>query len=216
VTRAAAALAAELGAVHAVSGPVVTARGLSSTSLYDVVLVGHARLPGEVIRLDGEDAVVQVYEDTTGLVAGEPVVDTGEPLQVELGPGLLGAIFDGTQRPLTALAAADGDPVGEPMIRRGASAPALDRARRWSFEPAVAKGDAVGAGDVLGSVQETEALRHRILVPPGLGGIVTRVRGGSFAVDEPATGPGLNSVPSPNERGVGEFSRITGVPTKLK
>jgi V/A-type H+-transporting ATPase subunit A len=178
-------LAAETGAIHAVSGPVVTARGLAAARLYNVVLVGHARLPGEVIRLDAGDAVIQVYEDTAGLAAGEPVVDTGEALQVELGPGLLGAIFDGTQRPLTALAERGGDPVAEPMITRGATAPALDRGRTWQFEPAVAEGDEVVEGDVLGTVQETTALVHRVLVPPGVGGVVTRVGGGALRVDDP-------------------------------
>ena len=178
-------LATEVGAIHAVSGPVVTVRGLTAARLYNVVLVGHARLPGEVIRLDAGDAVIQVYEDTAGLAAGEPVVDTGEALQVELGPGLLGTIFDGTQRPLTTLAARDGDPAGEPMIERGATAPALDRGRAWPFEPVVAAGDEVAGGDVLGTVQETAALVHRVLVPAGTAGVVTRVASGPLRVDEP-------------------------------
>jgi V/A-type H+-transporting ATPase subunit A len=185
VVAADAPTTAEGGAVHAVSGPVVTARGLPDARLYNVVLVGGARLPGEVIRLDAGDAVVQVYEDTAGLAAGEPVVDTGQPLQVELGPGLLGAIFDGTQRPLTTLAERAGDPVGAPMIERGAVAPSLDRDRAWPFEPEVAKGDEVTAGNVLGIVQETEALVHRVLVPPGIDGVVTRVARGPVRVDEP-------------------------------
>jgi V/A-type H+-transporting ATPase subunit A len=178
-------IATDVGAVHAVSGPVVTARGLTAARLYNVVLVGGARLPGEVIRLDAGDAVVQVYEDTTGLAAGEPVVDTGEPLQVELGPGLLGAIFDGTQRPLTTLAERAGDPVGAPMIERGAVAPSLDRDRAWPFEPELAEGDEVTGGSVLGIVQETEALVHRVLVPPGIDGVVTRVARGAVRVEEP-------------------------------
>ena len=179
------ALAAGVGTVHAVSGPVVTARGLPAPRLYNVVLVGHARLPGEVIRLDSGDAVVQVYEDTAGIAAGEPVVDTGGPLRVELGPGLLGTIFDGTQRPLTTLAESEGDTPGAPMIERGATAPALDRSRAWTFEPEVAEGARVSAGDVLGTVQETRALVHRVLVPPGLAGVVTRVGSGRLRVDEP-------------------------------
>jgi V/A-type H+-transporting ATPase subunit A len=178
-------LAGEVGAIHAVSGPVVTARGLRGARLYNVVLVGDARLPGEVIRLDAGDAVIQVYEDTAGLAAGEPVVDTGDPLQVELGPGLLGTIFDGTQRPLTTLAQRADDPVAEPMIERGATAPALDRGRGWTFEPAVAEGDKVVSGDALGTVQETDALVHRVLVPPGVAGVVTRVDEGRHRVDEP-------------------------------
>jgi V/A-type H+-transporting ATPase subunit A len=177
--------AADVGTVHAVSGPVVTARGLPAARLYNVVLVGHARLPGEVIRLDAGDAVVQVYEDTAGLAVGEPVADTGEQLQVELGPGLLGSIFDGIQRPLTTLARRADDPVGEAMIERGASAPSLDRSRAWLFEPDVAEGEEVSAGDVLGTVQETGALGHRVLVPPGVAGAVTRVARGQVRVDEP-------------------------------
>lgn len=160
-------LASEPGTIHAVTGPVVVARGLTTTRLYNVVLVGDNRLPGEVIRLDRDDAVIQVYEDTSGLAAGAPIFDTGESLQVELGPGLLGTIFDGTQRPLTTLAATPDSPVGKPMIPRGASAAALDRGRVWLFEPAVEPGDQVAAGDLLGVVQETGALQHRILVPPG-------------------------------------------------
>jgi len=178
-------LTREEGSIHGVTGPVVTARGLPHARLYNVVLVGHARLPGEVIRLDAGDAVVQVYEDTAGLAAGDPVVDTGEALQVELGPGLLGTIFDGTQRPLTTLARRDDDPVAEPMIERGATAPALDRHRAWAFEPLVAEGDDVSGGDVLGTVQETAAFVHRLLVPPGVAGVVTRVAAGSLPVDAP-------------------------------
>jgi V/A-type H+/Na+-transporting ATPase subunit A len=179
------ARSADVGAIHAVSGPVVTARGLTGARLYNVVLVGHARLPGEVIRLDAGDAVVQVYEDTAGLAVGEPVADSGEPLRVELGPGLLGSIFDGTQRPLTTLARRADDPVGEPMIARGASAPSLDRGRAWPFEPELAEGDRVVAGDVLGTVRETGAHAHRVLVPPGVAGVVTRLAGGRLRVDEP-------------------------------
>jgi V/A-type H+-transporting ATPase subunit A len=181
------------GAIHSVAGPVVVAHGLEATSLYNVVHVGYDRLPGEVIRLDHGAAVIQVYEDTSGLAAGEPVVDTGEPLQVELGPGLLGAIFDGTQRPLLALARAGDDPWGEPMIRRGVALPALDRGRAWDFLPAVEVGDRVAPGDVLGTVQETQALVHRILVPADLTGTVTDVRGGPMTLDDPVAS--LDGVP---------------------
>jgi V/A-type H+/Na+-transporting ATPase subunit A len=178
------ATAAGGGEIHGVAGPVVVAKGLPATRLYNVVQVGHARLPGEVIRLDGADAVIQVYEDTSGLAAGEPVVDTGEPLQVELGPGLLGSIFDGTQRPLTVLARVGENVWGAPMIPRGVAPPALDRERSWEFQPAVAAGERVGPGDVLGSVQETVALAHRILVPPGFAGTVTEVRAGPARIDD--------------------------------
>jgi V/A-type H+-transporting ATPase subunit A len=179
------ASATAVGEIHGVAGPVVTAEGLPETRLYNVVQVGHARLAGEVIRLDGASAVIQVYEDTSGLTAGEPVRDTGEPLQVELGPGLLGSIFDGTQRPLSVLARAGDDPWGTPMIARGVVPPALDRERSWEFEPAVDAGERVDVGDLLGSVQETAALAHRILVPPGRAGTVTDVRGGQARVHDP-------------------------------
>jgi V/A-type H+/Na+-transporting ATPase subunit A len=175
----------EAGQIHGVAGPVVVARGLPDTRLYNVVEVGQAGLAGEVIRLDGRDVVIQVYEDTSGLTAGEPVTDTREPLRAELGPGLLGSIFDGTQRPLTLLARAGENPWGRPMIPRGLSAPALDRERTWEFEPAVAAGDPVGAGDTLGIVQETAQFRHRILVPPGTAGTVTDIRSGSAHIDDP-------------------------------
>jgi V/A-type H+/Na+-transporting ATPase subunit A len=179
------AIAAPVGQIHGVAGPVVVAQGLPATRLYNVVEVGHARLAGEVIRLDGPDVVIQVYEDTSGLAAGEPVTDTREPLRVELGPGLLGSIFDGTQRPLTVLARAGENPWGRPMIPRGLSAPALDRERSWDFEPAVGVGEPVGTGDVLGTVQETAQFTHRILAPPGVAGTVTAVRGGPARIDDP-------------------------------
>jgi V/A-type H+/Na+-transporting ATPase subunit A len=173
------------GKIYAVAGPVVVAHGLTATSLYNVVHVGEVRLPGEVIRLDHGAATIQVYEDTSGLTAGEPVVDTGEPLQVELGPGLLGTIFDGTQRPLVTLARAGDDPWGEPMIRRGVTQPALDRSRSWEFELLVDAGEQVGPGDVLGTVQETDSFVHQILVPPDVAGTVTDVRSGLATLDEP-------------------------------
>jgi V/A-type H+-transporting ATPase subunit A len=178
-------ITAEVGAIHGVTGPVVVAKGLPAARLYNVVEVGHACLAGEVIRLDGPNAVIQVYEDTSGLTAGEPVTDTREPLQVELGPGLLGSIFDGTQRPLTVLARVGEHAWGRPMIPRGLSAPALDRERGWEFKPAVRVGDPVGAGDTLGTVQETAQFTHRILVPPGVAGTVTDIRTGAARIDEP-------------------------------
>jgi len=186
---------AEDGRIHGVAGPVVVAKGLPAARLYNVVEVGHARLAGEVIRLDGPDAVIQVYEDTSGLAAGEPVVDTREPLQVELGPGLLGSIFDGTQRPLTVLARVGENAWGRPMIHRGLSAPALDRGRRWKFKPVIAVGETVVAGDVLGTVQETAQFTHRILVPPGISGTVTEVRGGASPIDEPVVWIDGNPLP---------------------
>ena len=172
------------GHIAAVSGPVVAARGLPGVRLYNVVEVGPRRLPGEVIRLEGDAAVIQVYESTAGLRVGDPVADTGDPLQVELGPGLLGGIYDGTQRPLAVLARDGDDPYGVPMLPSGGDEPALDRERRWTFEPAVAEGDELGPGDVLGTVRETAAVVHRVLVPPGLRGTVTSVHAGSATVEQ--------------------------------
>lgn len=177
--------AAPTGAIWRIAGPVVVARGLDRVRLYNVVRVGRAALPGEVIRLDGDLATIQVYENTGGLRVGEPVLDTGRPLEVELGPGLLGRIFDGTQRPLEVLARVGEDPFGAPLLPRGASLPSLDRERVWLFEASVAPGDHVVAGDVLGVVAETKALRHRVLVPPHLRGVVTDVSSGPRTVEQP-------------------------------
>ena len=176
----------ETGRVQRVGGPVVVATGLSRVRLFDVVRVGPDRLAGEVIRLDGERAVIQVYEDTTGLRVGDPVTGTGAGLQVELGPGLLGSIVDGVQRPLVLLAgpgAASGEP--EPFLPGGADPPRLDRDRLWEFTPAVAVGDRVGPGDLLGTVPETAALEHRVLVPPDRAGTVTAVHAGRCRLDDP-------------------------------
>ena len=173
------------GEIWRVAGPVVVARGVFGVRLYNVVRVGEAALPGEVIRLDGDRATIQVYEDTSGLRPGEPVVDTGRPLEVELGPGLLGRIFDGTQRPLEVLARVGDNPFGRPMLPRGITVPALDRDRAWPFQARIAEGDIVEPGDVLGVVAETAALEHRILVPLGTRGRVTAVRSGPARLEDP-------------------------------
>ena len=173
-----------VGEIWSIAGPVVVARGLEGVRLYNVVRVGEAALPGEVIRLDGERATIQVYEGTAGLKIGEPVVDTGRPLEVELGPGLLGRIFDGTQRPLEELARDGEDPFGHPLLPRGVDVPALDREREWAFEPCVGEGTSVGPGDLLGVVAETRALEHRILVPPHISGLVTAIRSGPARLED--------------------------------
>jgi V/A-type H+-transporting ATPase subunit A len=166
------------GEVYRVSGPVVTAEGIRPR-MYDVVNVGQERLLGEVIGLDGARSIIQVYEDTSGIRPGEVVVNTGAPLMVELGPGLLASIYDGIQRPLPYLRDSQGD-----FIRRGATAPGLDRKKLWDFVPKVAAGAAVSPGQVIGTVQETRFLEHRIMVPPGVSGTVATIKGGSFRVDE--------------------------------
>lgn len=167
------------GAIVRVAGLVVVIEGLSGVRMYDVVYVGHLRLVGEAIRLSGGLTTVQVYEDTAGLRVGEPAVPSGSPFMVELGPGMLGAIFDGVQRPLVALREQQGD-----FIARGGTASALDRKKVWDFKPQVQAGEKLAGGDILGVVQETEHLEHRVLVPPGIGGIVEEIRAGRFTVEE--------------------------------
>jgi V/A-type H+-transporting ATPase subunit A len=168
------------GSVVKISGPTVVARGLEAASLYDVVRVGEEKLVGEIIRIRAGLATIQVYEETNGLGLGEPVVASGEPLTVELGPGLLGQIFDGIQRPLTALGHLCGD-----FIRRGITHPALDREKRWDFEPRVRVGDEVSEGRVLGAVHETGSLTHGVLVPPGVSGTVAEVTKDAVRVTDP-------------------------------
>jgi V/A-type H+-transporting ATPase subunit A len=163
------------GRVVRVAGPVVVAEGLPSTRLYNVVRVGRRRLIGEVIRLSGSETVIQVYEDTGGLQVGSSVEDTGRPLDVELGPGLIGGIFDGVQRALPALTVGDGGPYERPFLRRGVEVPALDRERRWAVRVEVAVGAEVGPGDVVARIAETPAIEHRVMVPPGRRGVVTAV-----------------------------------------
>lgn len=166
------------GKLTRIAGPVVVAEGLARTAMYDVVRVGDAGLVGEVIRLEGPYSTIQVYEDTSGLRVGEPVESTGTPLQVELGPGLLGTVYDGIQRPLQELVQMQGH-----YIRRGAVVLALNRTKCWSFVPQVSVGDEVESGDVLGTVQETPSILHKILVPPGLSGRVDKIERGEFPVE---------------------------------
>jgi len=166
------------GVISRISGPVILAEQMRGSRMYDVVRVGEKSLAGEVIRLDGENAVIQVYEDTSGLKAGEPVVNTGIPLSVELGPGLISSIYDGVQRPLSVLAERSGS-----FISRGISVPGLDRATKWDFVPRVKAGDKVSGGDIIGTVQEFH-IEHRIMVPPGHSGTVREIRGGKFTVEE--------------------------------
>ncbi len=162
-----------------VAGPVVVAENLVGAQMYEVIRVGERGLIGEVIRLEGDRATIQVYEDTSGLRVGEPVQATGAPLQVELGPGLLGSIFDGVQRPLPLLRDQAGD-----FIARGVTASAIDRTRTWEFTPAVRAGAVVEPGDLLGTVPETSHLVHRVLVPPTLRGRIEEIRAGAFTLDE--------------------------------
>ena len=167
------------GEIVKVSGPLVIARGLPFPRMYDLVRVGHEQLIGEIIQLRGDLASVQVYEETSGIGPGDPVVSTGGALSVELGPGLLGSVYDGVQRPLDLMR----DKVGD-FISRGLEMPGLNRERAWEFEPSVRVGDEVMEGDVLGTIQETPVVQHRVMVPPGVAGRVLDVKGGSHTVTE--------------------------------
>ncbi len=166
-----------MGKVARVSGPVVQAEGLTGAKMFDVVRVGELGLVGEIIRLVGETATVQVYEDTTGIRPGDPVENTGQALSVELGPGLLKSIYDGVQRPLDVLKKNLGD-----FITRGFVAPPLDEKAVWTFTAVAKPGTEVGPGTILGTVQETPLILHKILVPPGLSGTLTELKTGDYTV----------------------------------
>ena len=168
------------GRIVKVAGPLVVAEGMSGQKMYDVALVSEKRLLGEIIELKGDLASVQVYEETGGVGPGEPVYPTGAPLSVELGPGLIESIYDGIQRPLDVIREKVGD-----FVTRGVSVPALDRNRKWHFVPRVKVGDVVEPGDIIGTVQETVLVEHRIMVPPGVKGEITHIEEGDFTVEDP-------------------------------
>ncbi len=167
------------GQITKVSGPVVQARGMAGARMYDVAFVGQLKLIGEIIRLEGDTAVIQVYEDTSGLEVEEQVTCTEQPLLLELGPGMLSSIYDGVQRRLPNLADDYGD-----YITRGTVSDPLDHERTWEFEAAAAPGRELVAGDVLGYVQETEVIKHLIMVPPGKGGVLAEIKSGEFKVTD--------------------------------
>ena len=169
-----------MGRIIKVAGPAVVAEGLEAAKLDDIVWVGEERLWGEVIRVQRDRAFLQVFEDTTGLRVGEPVVNTAAPLSVTLGPGLLGQIYDGVQRPLEILREAHGA-----FLFRGVTAPALPPAQQWDFEPRVRPGDHIEAGAVLGEIEERPGRIHRVLVPPAVAGVVAEVRDGRRGANEP-------------------------------
>jgi V/A-type H+-transporting ATPase subunit A len=169
-----------MGVVGRVSGPVVIAEGLEGAKMYDVVRVGSLGLVGEIIRLIGGTATVQVYEDTTGIRPGDPVENTGQALSVELGPGLLKSIYDGVQRPLDVIQKSLGD-----FITRGFVAPPLDEKAKWEFTAIITPGTVVTAGAVLGTVQETPLILHKIMVPPGVEGTVTKLASGTYTIRDP-------------------------------
>ncbi len=169
------------GKIIKVSGPLVVASGMQEANIQDICRVGDLGLIGEIIEMRRDEASIQVYEETSGVGPGEPVVTTGAPLSVELGPGLISQMFDGIQRPLERFQeVTDSD-----FLVRGVQVPNLDRDTKWAFEPSVVEGSEVVAGDIVGTVQETNMVEHRIMVPFGVSGRVTKIAAGSYTVEEP-------------------------------
>ncbi len=169
----------EVGRIVKVSGPLIVAEGLTNCRMFDVVRVSEKNLIGEIIELRGDKASIQVYEETSGLGPGEKVESTGMPLSVELGPGIIEGIYDGIQRPLVGLVEKAGN-----RITRGVSMPALDHEKKWDFVAQMQKGDKVVSGDIVGTVQETKVVEHRIMVPYGVEGTIKDIKSGSFNIDE--------------------------------
>jgi len=168
------------GNIIKIAGPVIIADGMRGTQMYEMVKVGNDKLIGEIIELEGDTATIQVYEETAGLKPGEKIESTGGPLSVELGPGIMGSIFDGIQRPLEVIKAKTGD-----FIERGVDVPSIDKEKKWTFKPVAKVGDKVQGGDVLGEVQETSAVLQKILLPPTIEGTVKSiVSSGEFTVEE--------------------------------
>lgn len=167
------------GVIKKVAGPLVIASDMKQANMFDVVKVGNEKLIGEIIEMHSGDASVQVYEETTGLGPGAPVISTNEPLSVELGPGLIGNIFDGIQRPLSEIKKVSGN-----NLKRGIEVLPLNRDKKWNFNSEVKVGDEVVSGDVIGTVLETPIVRHKIMVPVGINGTIKKVYYGEFAVDD--------------------------------
>lgn len=167
------------GVIKKVAGPLVIASGMRDANMFDVVRVSSQRLIGEIIEMHGDEASIQVYEETSGLGPGEPVESMGVPMSVELGPGLITSIYDGIQRPLDDIMKISGN-----NLKRGVEVPSLKRDRKWGFVPVVKPGDQVEPGDVIGTVQETVLVQQKIMVPYGVRGTVKEIRGGSFTVEE--------------------------------
>jgi len=169
-----------IGNVYRVNGPVIEAREVGDAMMFELVKVGEDRLVGEVIKLEEDRAIIQVYEDTTGIAPGDPVFGEGIQLSVELGPGIIGNIYDGIQRPLEEIRK-----VSDVYIKRGIDIPALNREKEWDFDPVVGEGDYVSPGQIIGLVQETERIQHRILVPPNLKGRIIHIAsGGKYRVTD--------------------------------
>lgn len=168
------------GIIKKVAGPLVIAEGMRDANMFDVVRVSAQRLIGEIIEMHGDRASIQVYEETSGLGPGEPVESTGAPLSVELGPGLIGSIYDGIQRPLDDIMKLSGN-----SLHRGVEVPSLKRDRKWKFIPTAKTGDKLSAGDAIGTVEETKVVTQKILVPPKVSGVLKSIKEGEYTVDEP-------------------------------
>ena len=169
----------KIGTITKISGPLVVACDMLEANMFDVVKVSEQGLIGEIIEMHGDRASIQVYEETSGLKTGEKVVSTGEPLSVELGPGLIGSIFDGIQRPLVEIKKQCGN-----NLTRGIDVPSLNREKLWVFEPCLKAGDRVTGGDIIGSIQETGIISHKIMIPPNLSGIIKEISGGTCTVED--------------------------------
>ena len=165
--------------IRKVAGPLVIAEGMRDANMFDVVRVSSRRLIGEIIEIHGDRASIQVYEETSGLGPGEPVESTGVPMSVELGPGLIGSIYDGIQRPLDDIMKISGN-----NLARGVEVPSLKRELKWHFIPCVKAGDEVSGGDIIGTVQETEIVSHKIMVPPRMKGKIASIQEGDFTVTD--------------------------------
>ena len=170
----------DYGQIIKISGPLVVAENMKSANMFDVVHVGELGLIGEIIEMRGDKASIQVYEETAGLKTGDKVVSTGEPLSAELGPGIMEMIFDGIQRPLEVIKNKTGS-----NIARGIDVTSLDHEKKWNFKPSVKSGEKVQEGDIIGLVDETKLIVHKIMVPPGIEGTVTEITGGKYTIIEP-------------------------------
>ena len=168
------------GTIKKIAGPLVIARGMGGANMFDVVRVSEQRLIGEIIEMHGDEASIQVYEETSGLAPGAPVESTGHPMSVELGPGLIGSIYDGIQRPLDDIMKV----TGGNLLSRGVEVPALKREKVWHFVPAKKVGDKVTHGDIIGTVQETQVVSHKILVPQGVEGEITETNEGDYKITD--------------------------------
>ncbi len=191
------------GEIVKVSGPLVIASNVTGARMYDVVRVSNERLIGEIIGLEGDRASIQVYEDTSGIGPGDPVFLTDQPLYVELGPGLIENIYDGIQRPLNLIKEKAGS-----NITRGIEVPALDREKLWEFEPLVKPGIKVSAGDIIGQVRESVLVIHKIMIPPGVSGVLKDIKGGKYKVTDVV-------YVVETEEGIKEFNLIQRWPVRV-